>query len=153
MTCRFKALAAIVRRTGRETAPWRRGGCACSNANRTVRSTPARVLIDVWIATSSGVPLRENPPAPDVKVFVVLPDDDHVDVVGPLAFDRALDTRIKLDRSQVDVLVEVEPEAEQDSLFENAGGDVGVADGAEQDGVAAAQPLDLGVGQDLSVRR
>ena len=69
---------------------------------------------------------------------------------GPLALDRALDTRIELDGPQVDVLVEVEAEAEQDSLFENAGGHVGVADGTEQDGVAAAQPLDLGVGQDFA---
>ena len=28
------------------------------------RSTPGRVLIEVWIATSSGVPFRVNPPAP-----------------------------------------------------------------------------------------
>ena len=57
---------------------------------------------------------------------------------------------IKLNRPEVDVLVEVEPEAEQDSLFEDSGRHVGMADGAEQDGVAAAQPLDLGVGQDLA---
>ena len=35
-----------------------------SKAYRRQRSTPMRVLIEVWIATSCGVPLRRNPPVP-----------------------------------------------------------------------------------------
>ena len=37
---------------------------ARSNAKRTHRSTPKRVLTDPWVATSWGVPLRRNPPSP-----------------------------------------------------------------------------------------
>jgi hypothetical protein len=35
-----------------------------------------------------------------------------------------------MDRSKIDVLMELEAEAEEDSLFENPGRDLGVADGA-----------------------
>ena len=38
--------------------------CASSNANRTHRSAPIRVLTDPCVATSYGVPLRRNPPSP-----------------------------------------------------------------------------------------
>ncbi len=43
---------------------------------------------------------------------------------------------------EVDVLVEVEPQVEQQLAFEDAGRDVGMADGAEQDGVELAQLVD-----------
>ncbi len=55
-----------------------------------------------------------------VQVFVVFADDDHVDVVGPLASDRPLDAREKLDRPEVDVLLELEPEPEQNPFFQDS---------------------------------
>ena len=42
------------------------------------------------------------------------------------------------------VLLEVKAKPKQDAFFENARGHVGVADGTEQDGVAATKPFDLG---------
>ncbi len=54
----------VVGARGRGRAWPCRAICARSKAKRRQRSTPARVLIEVWIATSSDVPLRVNPPAP-----------------------------------------------------------------------------------------
>ena len=147
MTCRLKP----CRRSAAERPRNGPSGTAAGQVEgESNRALDARAGIDRRLDRHFlGCSLARESPRADVKIFVVLADDNHVDVVGPLPLDRALDTCIKLDGPQVDVLVEVEPEAEQDSLFEDAGGDVGMADGAEQDGVAAAQPLDLGVGQDL----
>ena len=69
-----------------------------------------------------GRPLPQEPAGADVEVLVVLADDDHVDVLGPLAADRALDAREELDRAEVDVLVKIEPQPEQDPLLEHARG-------------------------------
>ena len=149
VTCLTKPLPAIG---GRETAKWpQRGAAACLFKRETNGPLDARSGIDRGLDSHFlGCSLAREPPCSDVEVFVVLADDDHVDVVGPLAFDRALNTRIEMHGPQVDILVEVESEAEQDSLLENAGGDVGVADRTEQDDVATAEPLDFGVGQNVS---
>ena len=137
VSCRMKPGPAI----GRGQAAERPGrGAATGQLERdsgASRSTPARVLIEVWIATSSAVPLRSEAAGAHVEVLVVLADDDHVDVVGPLAADRALDAREEVDRTEVDVLVEVEPQPQQDSLLQHARGHLGVADGAEQDRIAS----------------
>ena len=74
-----------------------------------------------------------------VQVFGVLADDDEVDVLGPLSLQRRLDAGKQLDGPQVDVLVEAEAQVEQQLAFEDAGRDVGMADGAEQDGVELAK--------------
>ncbi len=95
-------------------------------------------------------PLPQEPAGADVEVLVVLADDDHVDVVGPLAADRALDPREQADGAEVDVLVEVEPEAQQDPFLQDARGHPGMADGTQQDGVDVAQLADRPVGQDLA---
>ena len=58
---------------------------------------------------------------------------------GPLSGQRRLDAGEQLHRAQVDVLVEAEPQFQQQALFEDAGGDVGMADRAEQDGGEGAQ--------------
>ena len=67
-----------------------------------------------------GRPLAGEPAGADVEVLVVLADDDHVDVVGPLARIGRLDAREEPDGAEVDVLVEIEPEPEQDPLLEHA---------------------------------
>ena len=69
---------------------------------------------------------------------------------GPLPLIGRLDAGVEPDRPEVDVLVEVEPEPEQDPLLEHARRHAGMADGPEEDGVAAAQVVDVGVGQDLA---
>ncbi len=101
------------------------------------------------MATSSAVPLREATGA-DIEVFVVLADDDHVDVVGLFALDRAFDAGEELNGAEVDILVKVEAEPQEDSFLEHTGGHARVADRAEQDRVAGSQAVDLGVGQDLA---
>ena len=73
-----------------------------------------------------------------VEALGVLADDDEVDLLGSLVAERRVDAGVELDRAQVDVEVELEAQAQQDALLEDAGLDVGVADGAEQDGVEAA---------------
>ena len=85
-----------------------------------------------------------------VQPLGVLAHDDEVDVRGALVLQRAVDARVELDGAQVDVLVELEAQAEQQVLLENAGRDVRVADGAEVDGVEAAQLLKDGVGEDIA---
>ena len=82
-----------------------------------------------------------------VEALGVLADDDEVDVLRPLVLEGAVDVGVELDRAQVDVLVELEAQAEEDALLQDAGRDVGVADGAEEDGVELAQLVDGAVGE------
>ena len=76
---------------------------------------------------------------PAVEVFGVFADDDEVDVIGTLVLEGRLDAGEKLHGAEVDVLVEAEAEVEQQLALEDAGGDLGVADGAEEDGVELAE--------------
>jgi hypothetical protein len=103
--------------------------------------------MEVWIATSSGVflgrPLPGKAAGSDVQVFVVLTHHDHVDVVWSLAADRALDAGIKLDWTQVDVLVEVEPNPEKNSFFQDSRSDRGMTDRTQENGVAACELADF----------
>ena len=57
---------------------------------------------------------------------------------GPLSCERRLDAGEQLHRAQVDVLVEPKRRSSS-SFFEDAGGDVGMADGAEEDRVELAE--------------
>ena len=66
---------------------------------------------------------------------------------GPLSLERRLDAGKQLDRPQVDVLVELKPQLQQQALFEDARLDVGMADGAQVDGVELAQLVDGAGGQ------
>ena len=68
-----------------------------------------------------------------VEVLGVLADDDEVDVGRAFVAQRRLDAGEQLHGPQVDVLVEAEAEVEEQLALEDAGGDVGMADGAEQD--------------------
>src|SRR5262249_22390321 len=56
-------------------------------------------------------PLAGEAAGANIKILVILPDDDQVDVVGSLAPDRGFDARIEADRPEVHVLVELEAEA------------------------------------------
>src|SRR5439155_15605858 len=85
-----------------------------------------------------------------VQPLSVLAHDDEIDVRRALVLERAVDARIELDGAQVDVLVELEAQAEEDALLEDARFDVGVADGAEIDGIEAAQLLEDGVWKDVA---
>jgi hypothetical protein len=84
----------------------------------------------------------------DVRSLGALADDDQVD--GPRVRERAVDAGEQLGRPQVDVVVEGEPEAEQQPALEHAGRDGRVADGAEEDCLVRAQRLDLLVGDRLA---
>ena len=55
------------------------------------------------------------------------------------------------ERALVDVEVELEAHLQQQPALDHAGRHGGRADGAEQDGVEAAQLVERGVGQDLAV--
>ena len=78
-----------------------------------------------------------------VEVFGVLADDDEVDVGGAFVAQRRFDAGEQLHGAKVDVLVEAEAEVEQQLAFEDAGGDVGVADGAEEDRVELAELVEV----------
>lgn len=52
---------------------------------------------------------------------------------GAFIFQRCFDAWEELYGAQVDVLVEGETRLEEDTFFEDAGGDVGVAYGTEED--------------------
>ena len=58
---------------------------------------------------------------------------------GPLPTSGHLDAGKELDRPQVDVLIELKPQLQQQPLFQNARLHVGMADGAQVDGVELAQ--------------
>jgi len=85
-----------------------------------------------------------------VEALVVLPHHHEVDVLGPLVLQRAFHARVELHRAQVDVLLQLEAQAQQQALLEHARSHVGVADRAEQDGVEAPQLLDRSVRQHLA---
>ena len=86
-----------------------------------------------------GRALLEEPAHAAVHVFGVLADDDEVDVVGPLAGQRRLHAGEQLHRAEVDVLVEAEPQFQEQALLHDSRRHVGMADGAEQDGAEAAR--------------
>ena len=91
-------------------------------------------------------------PAADagVHVFGVLADDDEIDVARPLAGQRGLDAGEELDGPEIDVLVEAETQGQEQALFQHAGGDVGMAHGAQEDGLEGGQFVDDILGQDLA---
>ena len=66
---------------------------------------------------------------------------------GPLSRERRLDAGEELHGAEVDVLVEAEAEVEEELALEDAGGDIGVADGAEEDGVELAELVEAVVGE------
>ena len=83
--------------------------------------------------------LEDEPTRAGVEALVIFADDDEINVFRFLVLQRAESLVVELDRPQVDVLLEVEPQAQQDSLLENAGLHVGMADGAQQNGGKLSQ--------------
>ncbi len=103
------------------------------------RSAPKRVVQWICVATSCGRALVLEAAHAGVEPLGVLAHDDEVDVLRPLVLERAVHAGVELDRPQVDVLVQLEPHGEQDALLQDARRHVGVADGAQVDGVELAQ--------------
>src|SRR5262249_26484177 len=66
------------------------------------------------------------------------------------ASNRALDAGKQPDRPEVDVLLKIEPEAEQDAFLQHAGGHPRMADGTQEDGVHVPQLTDRALGHDLA---
>ena len=95
------------------------------------------------MATSCGVPLCRKPCDAAVEVFGVFADDDEVDVGRAFVAQRRLDAGEQFHGAKVDVLVEAEAEVEQQLALEDAGGDFGVADGAEEDRVELAELVEV----------
>ena len=85
-----------------------------------------------------------------VKVFGVFADDHEVDVLRATAGQRRLHARQQFHGPQVDVLVELEPQVEEQSLLEDAGSDIGMADRSEKDRVFRAQQVEPALGDDLA---
>ena len=77
-----------------------------------------------------------------VEILGVLADHDKVDVVRALAGQRRFDARVEFDGPQVDVLIQLKPQFQQQSLFQDSGRHVRMADGAQEDGVERAQLVD-----------
>ena len=88
----------------------------------------------------------------DVRPLGALADDDHVDVAGLDPGERGGDAGKQPDRAQVDVVVELEPQPQQQAALEDAAGHRRVADRAEQDRVVPAQLVEHRVRQRLAGR-
>src|SRR5262249_27034122 len=82
-----------------------------------------------------------------VEVLGGFADDDQGDAFRPFVFGWGLEAGEQLHRAEVDVLVEAEAEVEEELALEDAGGDIGVADGAEEDGVELAELVEAVVGE------
>ena len=92
----------------------------------------------------------QHSPRAGVRPFGALAYDDHVDVSRRLARKRRGHAWVELHRAQVDVVVELEAQAQQQPALKDATGDGGVAYCAQQDGVMGADLLEHGVRQGLA---
>src|SRR5690625_923150 len=84
----------------------------------------------------------------DVRTFGALAHHHEVHVTG--VGQRGGHARHDATRPQVDVVVEAEPDLQQQATLEHAAGNTGVADRPEQDRVVAPQPVKFFVGQSLT---
>src|SRR6185503_19152186 len=85
-----------------------------------------------------------------IEPLVILADDDEVDMLRPLVLERAILRSEEFHGAKVDVLLELKTEAEQDSFFENARLDLGMAHGAQKDRLELPQFVDGAVRQHLA---
>ena len=90
----------------------------------------------------------------DVGSLGAFADDHEVDVapIGDTARERCRNARKQPGRTQVDVVVELEPQPEQESALQDARRHARVADGAEQDRIMAPDLLEHRVGERLAGR-
>ena len=86
----------------------------------------------------------------DVRALGALADHDEVDVAGLSSPSGDGHAGVEPGGAQVDVVVEGEPQPEQQPALEHAAGHRRVADGAEQDRVVAAQLVEHAVRQRLA---
>ena len=93
--------------------------------------------------------LEHKPAGTGVQPLVVFAHDNKIDVLGFFALQRAEPFVEQLDRAKVDVLLELEAQAQQDALLEDARLDVGMPDRPEQDGRELPQVIRRTVGQRL----
>ena len=124
-----------------------------SNAQRMQRSQPLRVYTADLRGDFVGRVLLQEAADAAVQVFGVLADDDEVDVLRSLAGQRGFDAGEQLHRAQIDVLIELEPQLQQQAFFEDAGRHVGMADRAEEHGVELSQFVGAALGSVSPVRR
>ena len=115
---------------------------ASSKAKRTMRSMPRRVKTEVWIATSSGWCWYTNPPtcAYSPSVFSRTTTKS---ISPPRGFaQRRLHAGIEKRRPHIGVLIESPPDGQQQPVQRDVIGNIGMADRAQQDGVAGLQQVD-----------
>jgi hypothetical protein len=91
-----------------------------------------------------------EPSTPRVQALAVLPDHHEVDIGLRLRGDEGLHARIPDDRTEVDVLVELEPDPKEQVALEDPRFHARVADGPEEDGVHLSKHLEFLVGEDLT---
>ena len=72
---------------------------------------------------------------------------DKIHILGFLVLQRAVFGAVEFDRAQVDVLIQRETGFEQDAHFEDAGFDVGMADGAQIQRAMLAEFFQRGIRQ------
>ena len=79
--------------------------------------------------------------AADLSILAlgILADDDHVDVAAFAVRQRRSDSFIEDGGTDIGVLVESAPDGQQQSVERDVIGDIGVAHGAQVDGVGRAQ--------------
>ncbi len=70
-----------------------------------------------------------------IEVFGVFTDADEIDVVGGFAGQRRVDAGVQFDGPKVDVLIEFEAHFEEQAALENAGLNIGMTNGTEEDRV------------------
>src|SRR6266705_3252963 len=86
-------------------------------------------------------------PRSGVKSFVVFAYYDEVNVLGAFVFQRTILRAIQFHRTEIDVLLQLETQAEQNAFLQNARLDLRMAHGAEEDRLELAQFGDRAVRQ------
>ena len=84
------------------------------------------------MATSSGVFFLRKPPTPQYMSSVFSRTTTKSMSSGPLPVSGVSTPGKSLHRPQVDVLVELKAQLQQQALFQDARGDVGMADRAQE---------------------
>ena len=101
------------------------------------------------MASSCGGAAAHHAARPGVRALGALADDHHVDELGRALRQRRRHARVEPDRPQVDVVVELEPQPQQQPALEHPARHGRVADRAEQDHVVRPDLLEHRVGERL----
>jgi len=81
-------------------------------------------------------------PGAAVKILGVFANNDEVDIFWAFVAERRFNAGKKFHGAQIDVLIESEPQIEEQLPFEDAWSYIGVPDRAEQDGVELAKLIE-----------